>query len=86
MNEQPTPQPPAAERAYERCLCREAVDRVKEAADHVKDVLLPRSDAARQHLHNSRIEFLKAIRSLIDDRIARLSATGQPQGTKVTVE
>jgi hypothetical protein len=86
MTEQQATQPPAAERAYERCLCREALDRVREAADHLKDAVLPRSDAAREHLRNSRIEFLKAIRSLIDDRITRLSAAGQPQGTKVTVE
>ena len=85
MNEQQASEP-AAERAYERCLCREAVDHLREAAGHVKDVLLPRSDAAREHLRNSRIEFLKAVRSLIDDRIERLSATGPQQGTKVTVE
>jgi hypothetical protein len=48
-------------------------------------MLLPRSPAARMHLRNSRIELLKAVRSLIDDRIADLSSTGQ-QGTKVSVE
>jgi hypothetical protein len=67
-----------SQRQYERCLCREAVDRVRE-------VFLPRSEAARGHLRNSRIEFLKAVRSLIDERIAHLSSTGA-EGTKVTVE
>jgi hypothetical protein len=44
------------------------------------------SDAARQHLRNSRIEFLRAVRSIIDERIDHLSGSEHPQGTKVTVE
>jgi hypothetical protein len=43
------------------------------------------SDATRDHFKNSRIEFLKGIRSLIDDRIAHL-AKEEPKGTHVTVE
>jgi hypothetical protein len=77
MSEQTTSQP-AAERVYERCLCREAIDRFE-------DLFHIRSDEARTHLRNSRVEFLKAIRSLIDDRIAHLSSASQ-QGTKVSVE
>jgi hypothetical protein len=77
MTEQQTATPPAAERVYERCLCREAMDRFEDLF-HV-------GDEARQHIQNSRIEFLKAIRSLIDDRIAHLSSATQ-QGTKVSVE
>ena len=79
MTEQQAAPPPAGERAYERCICREV-------ADHVRELFLPRSEAARDHLRNSRIEFLKAVRSLIDDRITHLSSTGQTQGTKVTIE
>jgi hypothetical protein len=77
MSEQQTASP-AAERVYEPCLCREAIDRFE-------DLFHIHSDEARQHLRNSRIEFLKAVRSLIDDRIAHLSTTAQP-GTKVSVE
>jgi hypothetical protein len=77
MSEQ-TAAGPEAGRVYERCLCHEVIDRFQ-------DLFTVRSDDARQHMRNSRIEFLKAIRSLIDDRIAHLSATGQP-GTKVSVE
>jgi hypothetical protein len=73
MNEQQ-----ANQQAGERCLCREAMERMRE-------MLLPRSPGARMHLRNSRIEFLKAVRSLIDDRIAHLSGAAQ-QGTKVSVE
>jgi hypothetical protein len=43
------------------------------------------SDATRGHFRNSRIEFLKGVRSLIDDRIAHLSRE-EHKGTHVTVE
>jgi len=43
------------------------------------------SDMTRDHFRNSRIEFLKGIRSLLDDRIAHLSRD-QTKGTSVTVE
>ncbi|MBZ5584132.1 MAG: hypothetical protein LAQ30_18345 [Acidobacteriia bacterium] len=42
-------------------------------------------EATRGHFKNARIEFLKGVRSLIDDRIARL-ATEERKGTHVTVE
>ncbi len=43
------------------------------------------SDATRDHFRNSRLEFLKGIRSLLDIRIARLSRD-ESKGTHVTVE
>jgi hypothetical protein len=43
------------------------------------------SDATKDHFRNSRIEFLKGIRSLIDDRIAHLSRE-ERKGTHVAVE
>lgn len=42
-------------------------------------------EATRDHFRNSRIEFLKGIRSLLDERIATLSRREQ-KGTKVAVE
>ena len=39
----------------------------------------------RNHFRNSRVEFLKGIRSLLDDRIAHLSKQ-ESKGTRVTVE
>ena len=62
---------------YERCPCREIVDTVQE--------VLGISPAVREHLKNSRVEFLKAIRQVLDDRIEHLSSQGQ-KGTKVAVE
>ena len=45
--------------------------------------LIPES--TREHFRNSRIEFLKAVRSLIDQRIDHLSRS-EKKGTTVTVE
>jgi hypothetical protein len=43
------------------------------------------SESTHDHFRNSRVEFLKGIRSLLDDRIAHLSRT-ERKGTHVTVE
>jgi hypothetical protein len=71
-------QPATSEQiVYERCPCREIVDTVRDC--------LGISPAVRQHLANSRVEFLKAVREILNERIERLSSQGQP-GTKVPVE
>lgn len=62
---------------YERCLCHEALSHLRSCFGI--------SSAVREHLANSRIEFLKAIRAVIDERIEHLS-TPRQQGTKVAVE
>jgi len=61
----------------EPCPCRELVDTVRE--------FLGVSATARQHLANSRVEFLKALRAMLDTRIEHLSSQA-PKGTKVAVE
>jgi hypothetical protein len=61
----------------ERCLCRELVNHFREAFDV--------SPKVREHFTNSRIEFLKGIRAVIDSRIEHLSSAGQ-RGTKIAVE
>jgi hypothetical protein len=43
------------------------------------------SEATRDHFKNSRVEFLKGLRSLLDNRIAHLSHE-ETKGTKVNVE
>jgi hypothetical protein len=63
--------------AHARCACSELTDAISE--------LLGFSPTVKQHLHNSRIEFLKALREVIDARIDRLSGEAQ-KGTKVEVE
>jgi hypothetical protein len=42
-------------------------------------------EATRDHFRTSRIEFLKGLRSLLDDRIAHLSRKTE-KGTHVAVE
>jgi hypothetical protein len=44
------------------------------------------SEATRDHFRTSRVEFLKGLRSLIDERIEHLSRNEEHKGTKVTVE
>jgi hypothetical protein len=61
----------------ERCLCREVVNQFREVFDV--------SPKVREHFTNSRIEFLKGIRAVIDSRIEHLSNAGQ-RGTKIAVE
>jgi len=61
----------------ERCLCREIANQFREAFDV--------SPKVREHFTNSRIEFLKGIRAVIDSRIEHLSKSGQ-RGTKIAVE
>ena len=63
--------------SQEHCLCREIVDQFREA--------FGMSPKVREHFTNSRIDFLKGIRAVIDNRIEHLSNTGQ-RGTKIAVE
>jgi len=78
MSEEQTTQQSAAQTViHERCLCREVLEQVREH--------LSVSPEVREHFTNSRIEFLKGIRAVIDSRIERLSKTSQ-RGTKIAVE
>ena len=43
-------------------------------------------EATLKHFRASRIEFLKGVRTLIDERIAQLSKEPEHKGTHVTVE
>lgn len=64
--------------AGERCVCNEVLhtfERIFEVPPNVKE-----------HLSNSRIEFLKAIRAAIDHRIERLSHTPAGGGARIPVE
>jgi hypothetical protein len=82
MNEQETNQPNAGARQpnviHERCLCREVMDQMREVLGVPPQV--------REHFNNSRIEFLKGLRAIIDSRIEHLSQAGANRGTKIAVE
>jgi hypothetical protein len=76
MNEQQASQQGTGGRGHQ-CVCEEVLG-------HVQD-LFGISPTVRQHLKNSRIEFLKAVRSVIDERIDRMSKA-ESRGTRVSVE
>jgi len=61
----------------ERCVCNEVFNHIQDAFGV--------SPAVRQHLANSRIELLKAVRSVIDEKIDRLSKREQ-RGATIAVE
>lgn len=77
MNQAESNQQASALAREQGCLCRETIERLQECFGV--------SPTVKQHLANSRIEFLKAIRAVIDERIENLSSTGQ-RGTRVAVE
>jgi hypothetical protein len=72
-----TPQASTERAAHDGCLCYQFVELLRER--------LGISPTVKQHLMNSRVEFLKAVRTVIDERIENLSAKGQ-HGTKIAVE
>lgn len=69
---------PVAAGAEVNCLCMGA-------GPKLTAMLQCRSESAREHLNNARLEFLKAIRTLIDERIEHLSRP-EKKGTTVPVE
>ena len=75
MNEQQQAQP--AEVHAGPCPCQQIADGVRQ--------LLGVPPAAKEHLTNSRVEFLKALRAMLDARIEHLSGQTR-KGTKVAVE
>ena len=78
MSEQEATQQNAGRPAMsEGCLCREVLEQVR--------AHLSLSPEIHEHFTNSRIEFLKGIRAIIDSRIEHLSRTSQ-RGAKIAVD
>jgi hypothetical protein len=63
---------------HPRCLCMGL-------GPKLTAMLECRSEVAREHFLNARLEILKALRTLIDERIEHLSRP-RKKGTKVAVE
>jgi hypothetical protein len=76
-NEQAAPNTANERPAAERCVCREVVDHFQKLFDVPPDV--------REHLNNSRVEFLKAVRAVVDQRIEHISSKSQ-HGSRIAVE
>lgn len=77
-NEQEAAGRPSGEHAEGgQCVCHEVLNHLVKTFEV--------SPAVKQHLMNSRVEFLKAVRAVLDQRIERLSAVAQ-RGSRITVE
>jgi hypothetical protein len=68
------------EKTSEGCFCYGAGPRVSDAFRTCW------SQATKDHFHNSRMEFWKGLRSLIDEKIERMSRGAKPKGTTVPVD
>jgi hypothetical protein len=68
---------PTEQHAADHCVCHEVLEHLGKCFEV--------SPAVRQHLMNSRVEFLKAVRAVIDQRIERLSSSAQ-RGSRITIE
>ena len=65
---------------HKHCLCCEANEAIGKLLRHWGG-----SEEVKAHFRQSRIEFLKGVRSLLDERIERLNRPGT-KGTRVVVE
>lgn len=78
MDTETTGQAQAPTAHAEPCIC-------SSIASHIIAALGVTSEEARQHVRNARVEMLKAMRAIIDERINHLSRA-QGKGTKIAVE
>ncbi len=62
----------------QRCMCCQMMDMFL-------DVTGLGSEEVRKHFRNSRVEFLKGIRAILDQRINALSSTAQ-QGSSIKID
>ena len=75
------------------CACSQIAEDLRRVGDDVQRLLrrMGPSEEASGHFRSARIEFLKGLRQLLDDRIDDLASkpapgSGGAQGAKVTVE
>jgi hypothetical protein len=68
------------ERVQGECFCMGAGPQLTAVAKSIGPA------AAMEHFSNSKLEFLKGIRSLLDSRIEKMSKTDSPKGASVPVE
>ena len=68
------------ERVQGECFCMGAGPQLTAVAKSVGPA------AALEHFHNSRLEFLKGMRSLLDARIEKMSRSEPAKGASVPVE
>jgi hypothetical protein len=66
------------------CWCKEINEEMAKLGNVIKG--LGPSDQVKEHFRNSRVEFLKGLRRLIDEKIEKAQSHGASHGTTVPVE
>ena len=66
------------------CWCKEINEELAKLSNMVKG--LGPSNQVKEHFRNSKVEFLKGVRRMIDEKIERAQSSGASHGTTVPVE
>ncbi len=66
------------------CWCKEINEEMAKLGSMLKG--LGPSNEVKEHFRNSRVEFLKGLRRMIDEKIERAQSAGSTHGTTVPVE
>ena len=66
------------------CWCKEINEEMAKLGNMLKG--LGPSDQVKEHFRTSRVEFLKGLRRMIDEKIEKAQSHGQSHGTTVPVE
>ena len=73
---------PASEKGCSQCVCAGAGPELSRAVRQALDV----PESVSQHFRNARVEVLKGLRDLLDDRIEKMTRPEDSRGTKVTID
>ena len=70
------------------CWCKEINEEMAKMSNMFKNFTqnMGPSDQVKEHFRTSRVEFLKGLRRMIDEKIERSQASGHSHGTTVPVE
>ncbi len=66
------------------CWCKEINEEMAKLSSMVRN--LGPSEKVKDHFRTSKVEFLKGLRRMIDEKIERAQSSGQSHGTSVPVE
>ena len=66
------------------CWCKEINEEMAKMGSMLKG--LGPSDQVKEHFRNSKVEFLKGLRRMIDEKLERAQSAGHSHGTSVPVE
>lgn len=73
---------PIADKGCGQCVCGGAGPELSRVVKQALDV----PEGVSQHFRNARVELLKGLRELLDDRIEQLTRPDQSRGTRVSVD